>query len=96
MLAMTNQAATAIRNLTTQPGLSEETGLRIESTTSEDQTPTFALSLTAEKQPEDHVIEAEGARVIVDAATAAELDDKALDAEISEEGQVQFLLAAQS
>ncbi|WP_216853015.1 hypothetical protein [Phytoactinopolyspora halotolerans] len=91
MLALTNQAATAIRSLTDQPGLSEEAALRIESTVDEDQTRKFALSLTSEQQPADQVIESEGARVFMDATTAEELDDKALDAEISEQGQVQFL-----
>jgi iron-sulfur cluster assembly protein len=95
MLALTEQAATAIRNLSMQAGDTEDMGLRIASTTGTDGSPSFALSMTDEPQPEDQVIEAGGARVMMDAGAAKELDDKALDAEIGQEGQVQFLLAEQ-
>lgn len=94
MLMLTNQAASAIRDLTTQAGVAEETGLRIASTTGDDGTPALTLSLAAQ-QPEDHVVNAEGAQVFLDSDAATQLDDKALDAEVSEQGEIQFMLAEQ-
>lgn len=95
MLMLTNQAVTAIRKLTDQPGMSEATGLRIASATDDDGSQGFTLQVTDEQQPNDQVVEAEGAKVIMDTDAAAQLDDKALDAEIGEQGEVQFLLAMQ-
>ncbi|NDL59268.1 Fe-S cluster assembly protein HesB [Phytoactinopolyspora mesophila] len=96
MLALTEQAATAIRNLSTQAGDTEEMGLRIAATTTDDGSRTFALSMTDQPEAQDQVIEAGGARVIMDAGAAQELNDKALDAEIGQQGEVQFVLAEQS
>ena len=41
------------------------------------------------------MIEVQGARVFVDSNVAAGLEDKALDAQMTEHGQVQFMLADQ-
>ena len=92
MLTLTNQAVSAIRNLTTQPGLPTETGLRIAPQDGGD----LALSLTDGPQAGDQVIEEADVQVFVQPDAAAVLEDKALDAQVSENGDVSFLLQRQA
>lgn len=92
MLALTDQAASAIRTLTTQPDMPDQTGLRIAPAVDEGGTPTFALSLTTSPEPKDQVVESEGARVFLDPDVAPVLDDKTLDAQVDEQGRVEFQL----
>ena len=94
-LTLTDDAATAIRTLAGQTNLPEETGVRISSTTGEGGPPALGLSVAEGPLPEDQVIEVQGARVFVDSDVAAGLEDKALDAQITGHGQVQFMLADQ-
>jgi Fe-S cluster assembly iron-binding protein IscA len=95
MLTVTDDAATAIRTLAAQNDLPAQTGVRISSTTGESGATALGLSVAEGPLPEDEVIEVQGARVFVDSAVAADLEDKALDAQITEQGQVQFMLANQ-
>jgi iron-sulfur cluster assembly protein len=95
MLTLTDDAATAIRTLAGQTDMPEETGVRISSTTGESGPPALGLTVTESPLPEDQVIEVQGARVFVDSDVAADLEDKALDAQITAQGQVQFMLADQ-
>jgi Fe-S cluster assembly iron-binding protein IscA len=95
MLTVTDDAATAIRTLAAQNDLPAQTGVRISSTTGESGAPALGLSVAEGPLPEDEVIEVQGARVFVDSAVAADLEDKALDAQVTEQGQVQFMLANQ-
>lgn len=90
MLTLTDNAASAIRTLTTQPGLPEETGVRIASAADAEGMTALTLSLTPEPEPDDDVVEAQGARVFVEAAVSPVLDDKSLDADINDQGEVQF------
>lgn len=86
MLTLTDDAVTAIRQLTSQPGLPADTGLRIATTAaSDDGIPTFELALAAAPQPEDQVLEKSGVRVFLDPEAQAAFDDKSLDAETDEE-----------
>ena len=94
MLTLTDHAVTAIRNLTARAGLPPETGLRI---APEDGEPRgLALSLADAPQAGDQVIEASDVHVFVQPEASAVLDDKALDAQISEDGEVSFTLQDQS
>ena len=94
MLTLTDQAVTAIRNLTARAGLPPETGLRI---APEDGEPRgLALSLADSPQAGDQVIEASDVHVFVQPEASAVLDDKALDAQINEDGEVSFTLQNQS
>ncbi|AYY13731.1 Fe-S cluster assembly protein HesB [Actinobacteria bacterium YIM 96077] len=95
MLMLTDQAVTAVRHLTSQPGMSEDTGLRIASTTGDDGSQGFTLQVTDAPEPGDQVVDAQGTKVMMDSSAAEQLDDKALDAEISEQGEVQFMLGMQ-
>jgi iron-sulfur cluster assembly protein len=91
VLTLTDQALTAIRNLTSRPGLPEETGLRIASEGSSG----LSLSLSAGPQAGDRVIEEADVQVFVQPDAAAVLDDKALDAQVGHDGEVSFVLQPQ-
>jgi iron-sulfur cluster assembly protein len=93
MLMLTDQAVDAIRNLTTRPGLPAETGLRI---APQDGAGGLALSLADGPEAGDRVIEEADVQVFVQPDAAATLDDKALDAQVSEDGEVSFLLQPQA
>ncbi len=89
MLALTENARTAVENIAARAGLPEEGGLRIAETT----TPgSFELSLVTAPADGDEVIEAGGARVFVEPTTSEVLSDQQLDATPSPEG-TGFVLA---
>ena len=94
MLTLTDSAVTAIRNLTSQPELPEDTGLRIMS--QENDGPTVQVTLAETPVAGDQVIETEGARVFLEPGAAVALDDKSLDAQVDAEGTVAFTLAEQA
>jgi len=93
MLTLTDSAASAIRTLTSQPDLPQQTGLRI--MRQEQGAQAFQLALADGPQDGDQVVEASGARVFVEPDAAAELDDKALDAALNEQGDLAFRIADQ-
>ncbi len=92
MLTLTDQAVAAIRNLTTRPGLSEDAGLRIAPA---DGSGELALSLADGPEAGDRIIEEADVQVYVQPDAAAALEDKALDAQVSEDGEVSFVLQLQ-
>lgn len=93
MLTLTDHAVAAIRNLTTHPGLPADMGLRIAPEDGGDGG--LALSLSDGPQAGDHVIEEADVHVFVQPDAAAALDDKALDAQVDEDGEVSFQLQSQ-
>lgn len=94
MLTLTDSAVSAIRGLTSQPELPMETGLRI--MTQDEGAPSFQLALADGPVAGDQVIEEGGARVFIEAAAAAVLEDKALDAQVNEQGDVAFSVSDQT
>jgi Fe-S cluster assembly iron-binding protein IscA len=94
VLTLTDEAVSALRELTTQPGLPAQAGLRI--APQESDAAGLALSLAEGPQAGDQVIEDAGVHVYVDSDAAAALDDKALDARIGETGEVSFQLQSRS
>ena len=94
MLTLTDQAVTAIRNLTSQPGLPEETGLRI--ATEDGGAGGLALSLSHGPQAGDRVIEEADVQVFLQPDAAAALENTALDAQVGVDGEVSFLLQPQA
>jgi Fe-S cluster assembly iron-binding protein IscA len=88
MLTLTDNAVTAIRALTSQPEQSPETGLRIMG--QGQGVPPFQLTLAETPAEGDQVIETNGARVFVADDAAEALADKALDAEVDDQGGVAF------
>jgi Fe-S cluster assembly iron-binding protein IscA len=97
MLTLTNNAVTAIRALTSQPEQSPETGLRImgQGQGQSQGVPPFQLALAETPAEGDQVIETDGARVFVAGDAAEALADKALDAEVDDQGGVAFSVAPQ-
>ncbi len=94
MLTLTDSAVTAIRNLTSQPELPEDTGLRIMS--QDEGGPAFQVTLAESPAAGDQVIESSGARVFLEPGAAVALDDKSLDAQVDDQGTVAFTLADQA
>jgi Fe-S cluster assembly iron-binding protein IscA len=92
MLAVTNNAATAIRDITSQQEVPTGAGLRIAADSYEG---SLTLSLVAEPYDGDQIVDAAGARVFLDTLAAEMLDDKELDVAVDAEGAVQFAVADQ-
>ncbi len=94
MLTLTDNAVTAIRALTSQPEQPPDIGLRIMG--QGEGVPPFQLALAETPAEGDQVIETNGARVFLADETAAALADKALDAEVDDQGGVAFSVSPQS
>ena len=93
MLTLTDRAAATIRSLTSQPGIPDDTGLRM---SLQDSDPgTLTLSLEG-PQPDDAVVEDGGARVFIQRDAASIVDDRELDAQLDEEGRASFKLGSQA
>ena len=93
MLTLTDNAVSAIRALTSQPDQAPDAGLRIRG--QGEGVPPFQLALADTPADGDQVIEANGARVFLASDAAAVLADKALDAEVDDQGAVAFSVSAQ-
>jgi iron-sulfur cluster assembly protein len=93
VLTLTDRAAETIRTLITQPGVPDETGLRMSLPDGE----AGALTLSLEgPQPGDAVIEDAGAKVFVQPDAAEILEDRELDGQLDEDGQASFILGSQA
>jgi Fe-S cluster assembly iron-binding protein IscA len=92
VLTLTDTAVEVIRNLTTQPGLPDQTGLRITAHAENGSGAGFMLALSQGPDLGDEVIEARQVRVFVQPDAAAVLGDKMLDAEVNEQGEIAFLV----
>jgi Fe-S cluster assembly iron-binding protein IscA len=90
MLTLTPTAVEVVRSLTSDDGVPEGTGLRIAN-----QDGRLALALAPQPDDADRVISGEGARLFLDDAAAAYLDDKILDANVDDQGNPTFTLATQ-
>ncbi|WP_166350149.1 Fe-S cluster assembly protein HesB [Phytoactinopolyspora limicola] len=90
MLTLTDEAVTAIRALTARPDVSEGAGLRISSAAAENGSVEVVAALSAGPAPSDHVVEAADVTVYVDVMVVPVVEDKILDAETTNEGQVRF------
>lgn len=80
MLTLTDSAKDAVRQMVGQQNAPEGSGIRIAATPSNGAEATLSLDLATEPSAGDTVVEDEGARVFLDEAAAAVLDDKVLDA----------------
>jgi Fe-S cluster assembly iron-binding protein IscA len=94
MLTLTTGAVAAIRDITQQSGLPEDTGVRIAATSAGNGNPAFEIAVAAMPEPADEVIESDGARVFLDPEASVAFEDKALDAEIDED-QIRFRIEEQ-
>ena len=88
MLTLTDNATDVVKTITQQTTETETAGLRI---SQQDNDPnSLALTPVETPQPGDQVLEADGARVYLDATAAIALDNEVLDAQVDEAGTVQF------
>lgn len=99
MLTLTENASTIVRDITAQVhedpnATTADAGLRI--TTDDTPEPAFAISASEGPQPGDAKVEQDGATVYLDGLSAAQLDDKVLDASLDPAGNVQFALGEQA
>ena len=96
MFALTESAAQAVEAIVSQPGLPDEAGLRIATTTARVNGggPAAELELTVVAAPEPEDREIAELSLYLDPATVEFLDDKVLDAEIAGD-EVRFSLHKQ-
>jgi Fe-S cluster assembly iron-binding protein IscA len=92
MLSVTDNAATAIRDITSQEAVPPGAGLRI---AADEGGGSLTLSLVAEPIDGDQVLDSAGARLFLDAEAVLLLDDKELDVTVDPSGDVQFAVADQ-
>jgi len=92
MLTLTENATIAVKSLTEQlsPGTG---GLRISEAVAPEAG--YALNLANSPEPDDTIIESDGARVFVDPATSVVLENRVLDARVTDDGSVGFALGDQ-
>jgi Fe-S cluster assembly iron-binding protein IscA len=98
MLTLTDAAINVIQNLTFQSDLPDDrAGLRIVARSPEEDHSNGGLALSLAEGPVhgDEVVEAGPARVYMEADAALALRDQQLDAMVSDEGAVKFLIAPQ-
>lgn len=89
MLTLTDNATIEIRNLLEAPAAPDGSGVRI---AADPTSGGLSLSLAAEPLDGDQVLDEEGARVFLEPQVATLLDDKSLDASVTDGGGVQFML----
>lgn len=94
MLALTNNAATVIRSLTSNAQLPDSSGLRIAAR--QENLESLQLGVAPEPTKGDNVVEDQGARVFLEEHAGVLLGEMILDAEVDEQGSVQFFLASQA
>ena len=93
MLTLTDTAVKAISALTTQPGMPEDTGVRIALNNMKNgAAPAFEMSIAHGPDQGDQVLETGSARVYMPTVAAQELADQTLDAQVTEQGHVEFLI----
>ena len=96
MLAMTDAAAQAISALTAQEGKQETGGLRFAVQSQQDQGAQLALSVAEQPEAGDQVLGSDaGARVFLEPQAAVFLDDKVLDVQQDDQGQLNFAVMPQ-
>lgn len=97
MLAMTDAAAEAISALTSQDGQETNTaGLRFAVQAQDEEGAQLALSVADNPEEGDQVLGSEGgARVFLEEQAASFLDDKVLDVQQDDQGQLAFAVMDQ-
>jgi iron-sulfur cluster assembly protein len=93
VLTLTDNAVQVIRSVSYQPEVPPDTGLRI--TSGPEGSGSLSLSVSAGPQVGDEVVEDQGAKVYLEPEAAELLNDKTLDAEVDEQGDVSFLIGEQ-
>jgi len=93
VLTLTENANTVVKTLCDQTG-GDDAGLRISQAAPD--SPALHVIPSESPQPGDQVLDEGGARVFLEETAAVTLDDKILDAQVDDNGGVQFTIANQS
>jgi iron-sulfur cluster assembly protein len=94
VLTLTENASTVVKTLVDQSGNAQQGGLRISQDAPD--SPALHVIPSESPQPGDQVLEEDGARVFLEEIAAETLDDKILDAQVDDQGGVQFTIAGQA
>jgi Fe-S cluster assembly iron-binding protein IscA len=86
VLAITSNAAEAIRRILAEAGYDETAGLRVGLNRITDDKVSLQLLAAQEPAKGDHVIDYEGIRLFIDPQAYTTLDDRILDARVSDQG----------
>lgn len=92
MLTLTDTATTVVKSIVDKAPQSDAAGLRIHGDAPD--ATNFNVAVVAGAEPGDSVVESSGARVFLESNASKALDDKVLDAEVSDEGAVTFALTS--
>jgi iron-sulfur cluster assembly protein len=92
MLTLTDSASSVVKTITARTPDSTDAGLRISA--DRPGAADFAVVVAPAPEPNDTVVESSGAKVYLEENAAVALDDKVLDAQISEDGSVQFAIGS--
>jgi iron-sulfur cluster assembly protein len=93
MLDLTDNATSVIRSIAERPESPDDAGLRVAA--GGESADRLTVARADGPQEGDQVVEKEGARVFLDPHAAEILDDKVLDAQVGDEGGVEFLVSGQ-
>ena len=93
MLTLTDNAATIVKDLADRSVGTDTGGLRI--ATNVEDASNFEVTVAPVPEPQDQVVSSAGANVFLEEKAAAVLSDKQLDATVSDEGAVRFVIAEQ-
>nr|WP_026198182.1 iron-sulfur cluster biosynthesis family protein [Sciscionella marina] len=95
MLAVTDAAANAINALTAQDGQQQGSGLRFAIQQEQGSEAQLAVSVTDVPEQNDQVLGSGEAKVFLEPEAAQFLDDKVLDVEQDDQGQLNFAVFQQ-
>jgi len=93
VLTLTENASTVVKTIVDQSSEADRAGLRISQEAVD--SPELQVVATEEPLPGDQVVEEAGARVFLEETAAGTLDDKVLDAQVDDDGGVQFTISQQ-
>lgn len=97
MLTLTENANSVVKTIVDQAAPDAQAGnagLRISQDAAD--SPALHVMPTEAPQPGDQILEESGVRVFLEETAAVTLDDKVLDAQVDENGGVQFTIAPQA
>ncbi|MEH6781719.1 MAG: iron-sulfur cluster assembly accessory protein [Rhodoglobus sp.] len=93
MLTLTETATTVVKTIVEQDPNTDAAGLRING---EPGAPNLTVAVVAAPEAGDSVVEADGARVFLEENASVALSDKVLDANVGENGAVNFAVIDQA
>ena len=90
MIRMTRRAHEVVRQVTSHPRVGRRSGLRIAS--QDPQADALDVRTVAAPDPDDRVVESDGARVYLDEVAEPRVDGRVLDVVTEDTGRVRFVV----